>query len=411
MLERFAHEEDASILVRDLRNTFAIPLVFFFLFVGVGAVQPYIVPYLKGRHGLSPLQASMVVATVYFVFGFARFFSGFVIKAIQKKPTIMLGALGYFCFVLVLRYGHAFSTFLMGSVMWGVAAGLIWTASSTQVLDAATEDRFGRASGVLLLFAKFGITIGVVVLGWALAGEISMRQLSSVYVEKNAATDYTAFFRISLSFGGLAVLLTLLVPYIRVEVDPPRMRYILRFFSHLSNWLVPAVLFVSFFSYGFMLTLFNQYIKEQWGIHRVMPITFCFMFSGVCVTYVAGWLSDRVGRGPVLAGSFAAGALAQGILAVEGGPWLAALAACLLGFQFGGVPTVANAWVGDRSTEVDRPTAHACAFAWRDFGIAIAALMGGWLRQQGIGFRYGFAAFGLIFLAAAGASVLVARRE
>ena len=352
----------------------------------------------------------MVVAAVYFVFAFARFFSGFVIKAIQKKPTIMLGAAGYFCFVLVLRGGHNFTTFLAGSAMWGVAAGLIWTASSTHVLDASADDRFGRASGILLLFTKFGITIGVVVLGWALTGNVGLRALSSVYVEKNAAADYAAFFNVSLTFGGLAVLLTLLIPYVHTEVNPPRLRYVKNFLSQPANWLVPGALLVSFFSYGFLLTLFNQYIKQRWGIHYVMPITFCFMLSGVCVTYVAGWLSDRVGRGPVLAGSFFLGAAAQGILAFEAGPWLAALAACLLGGQFGTVPTVATAWVGDQSTQMDRPTAHACAFAWRDLGIVIAAMLGGWFREIGISFRCGFLIFGLIFLAAAVPFVIAGRR-
>ena len=137
----------------------------------------------------------------------------------------------------------------------------------------------------------------------------------------------------------------------------------------------------------------------------------CFMWSGVFTSLAAGVLSDRIGRGWVLLTCFMGSALSLGVLALVEHRLLALAAAVVLGFQFGGVPVVATAWVGDQADSADRPMAHACAFAWRDVGIGIAAFLGGWFKQYGFSDGACFLFFSGLFLLTGLAVALFLRPE
>jgi len=101
------------------------------------------------------------------------------------------------------------------------------------------------------------------------------------------------------------------------------------------------------------------------------------------------------------------GSLSLFILAAAPTPFVAAIAAFMLGIQFGGIPAVATAWVGDKSTPEERPMVHACAFAWRDMGAVISMLLSGVLLQRGWSFDKCFLCFGTIFLVPVFVSILL----
>ena len=88
-------------------------------------------------------------------------------------------------------------------------------------------------------------------------------------------------------------------------------------------------------------------------------------------------------------------------MAYLGNPWILAGAAFLFGIQFGTVPTVILAWIGDHIPPGERALGHASIFAWRDLGIGGSIVLGGSLTQSGWSYRNIFLAFASIFLVAA----------
>lgn len=371
----------------------AVPITFFFLFFGVGAVQPFVVPYLRDRHPeVTLFQARMIIATIYLVFAPCRFLAGAVMRRLSRQNVIRLGALGYLGFVVALRYGRSYPVFLAGAVLIALGAGLIWTASSAQVLDSADRRRYGAASGVLYFFTKSGIALGVLALG-ALVHE---------------GSDYTLFFRTSMTIGAAALLCTLLIPSEprmsakcpdRNDLQAPTLAFVRGFLSREGNWIIPFMLCVSFASYGILLTLVSSVARQEFGAEYVGRISACYYGLGVLFSYIGGRISDWTGRRRVLLASFACGGLAMLLLAWAKGPVGFGLAAALFGVQFGAIPSVAMAWVGDVTTPQDRPAAHASTFAWRDLGAGGAAVLVACLAEGGFAARQSFIMFAGIFFA------------
>jgi MFS family permease len=379
----------------SLRKQFAIPMTFFFLFFGIGAIQPFVVPYLRQDFGMSALKASSVIGVLYLVFGIARFFTRYLIRLIEKRKTIILGAMGYLCLPVSLALGGNYAVFMLGAILIGIGAALVWTASSVQVLDTSESDRYGAASGAMYFFVQAGISLGTV-----LAGAVAWWTGS-----------YLRVFQVSSLVGGLAIVSAFMVPEVRSKFVDDRWEVAFRFFKKPSNWFAPAALAISFSIYGIMLTMFNQFAATTFGPGHLATFHTCYLLTAMFVTLIAGRLSDRMGRVPVIALSFLVGAAGLGIFgSVKAAP-LFVIGAILVGMPSGAIPTAALAWVGDHSTEAERPTIHACVFAWRDFGFVGVTFLGVFLQGENLPLQSCFLVFAGVFLAAAVVAAVLARYE
>jgi MFS family permease len=376
-------------------------MTFFFLFFGIGAIQPFVVPYLRQGMGMSALKGASVIGVLYLVFGIARFFTRYVIRLIEKRWTIILGACGYLCLPISLSLGGNYAVFMVGAVLMGTGAALVWTASSVQVLDTSENTRYGAASGVMYFFVQAGISLGTI-----LAGAIAAW-----------TGNYLRVFQTSSLIGGLAIASAFLVPEVRSKFVDDRWEVAFRFFRNPSNWVAPAALAISFSIYGIMLTMFNQFAATTFGPAWLAVFHTGYLVTGTLVTLAAGHLSDRIGRVSVIALSFAAGTVGLalfGLVSPAALGWTArplfAVGAVLVGMT-GAIATAVLAWVGDQSSEAERPTIHACVFAWRDFGFVGVTYLGVLLQVKDLPLQSCFLVFSGVFLAAAVVSGLLAKRE
>ena len=376
------------------RMQFAIPMTFFFLFFGIGAIQPFVVPYLRNELGMSALKASSIIGVLYLVFGIARFFTRYLIRLIEKRNTIILGAAGYLCLPISLSLGGSYAVYMLGAVLIGLGAALVWTASSVQVLDTSESKSYGAASGVMYFFVQAGISLGTIMAG-AIAAWTG---------------NYLRVFQVSSFVGVLAILSALLVPQVRSKFVDDRWSVAFRFFKKPANWFPPAVLAISFSTYGIMLTMFNQHAATTFGPGRLALFHTCYLLTGMASAYIGGRLSDRIGRTQVVALSLLGGAIGLAIFGLVKIAPLFVLGAILVGSS-GAIPTVALAWVGDNSTEAERPTIHACVFAWRDFGFVGVTYLGVLLQGEKLPLQSCFLVFSAVFLAAAVLSGVLASRE
>jgi predicted MFS family arabinose efflux permease len=283
--------------------------------------------------------------------------------------------------VYVLR---VYALIMLAAVVWGIAASLFWTAGSTQVLDSSDRAQYGIRAGVLNLSAKIGITLGVAVLG--------------AILERHG---YGGLFSVALAIGSVGVLTAFLIPNSPHRAGWPQWRGLGDFYVRRRGIIMAAVFVVPGLAYGHMLGLINLYIIDTVGEAYVGRITSTFLASGVLFSLIGGQASDRFGRRLPLVISFLLGAGGLLSMSYPTNPWILACGAFLLGVQFGTVPTVILAWVGDHVPPGERALGHASIFAWRDLGIGVSILLGGSFTQWGWPYRSVFLLSASIFLMAA----------
>ncbi|NOZ21519.1 MAG: MFS transporter [Planctomycetes bacterium] len=389
------------------RRHLLLPVTFFWVFFGLASVQPFVVPYMREEFGVSELGAITVLASVYLVLGIARFFVSHVIRRIGKKATILLGVCGYVLFPVILLFSRGFVSAMFASLSLGIGGALLWTASSAQVLDVSEKEAYGRASGILQFFTTSGILFGTFFYGFLARrsdGRYAQALLKAVSqlaggVEMDAR--YAVVFATAGVLGIVALASAAVVPRVRTEVKPPRFGEMLKFITTRERLFAPVILMIQFGTYGIMLTMTNQYVKGQPGGEDYwVKVHACYLGAGVAVSYIAGWISDRIGRKNTLFACFAFAAAGLFVFSFARSFPMFAIAAGMLGVVFGGVQPVALAYVGDISTPENRPSVHAFVYAWRDFGLVATCYVRLGLSKH-VSPQVCYVAFGGLFVAVA----------
>jgi len=393
------------------RRHLLLPVTFFWVFFGLASVQIFVVPYMDKELGVSRLGAVTVIASVYLVLGIARFFVSHVIRRIGKKATILIGVCGYVLFPILLLFSRGFGSALCASFSLGIGGALLWTASSAQVLDVSEESAYGRASGVLQFFTTSGVLFGTLFydfLGRRCNGAYGRAVLRLLDLSPSDA-KYAVVFATAGLIGIIALLSASLIPRVQTKTESPSFREMLTFVTSRERLFAPVILMIQFGTYGIMLTLTNQYIKGlPHGEDYWLRIHACYLGTGVAVSYLAGWASDRIGRKNTLFLCFACAAGGLFLFSVAKSFLTFGIAAGLLGVVFGGVAPVALAYVGDISTPENRPSVHAFVYAWRDLGFVAVSYIRLLLSEH---VRTCYLIFGCVFAVVAVWMLISARAE
>ncbi|HRU05299.1 MAG TPA: MFS transporter [Candidatus Brocadiia bacterium] len=398
-----------------LLDAIGVPLLFFLLFMGVGATQLHITDYARQLAGhASPWTrrlfapdglnlAPLLVAVIYLVFAPSRLLGVWFISRFGRAWTIRAGVLCYLGLAVVLWIGRSPWLILTGCVSIGAGGGLLWTASDTHVLDRAAAARYGRAAGLLQTLSRSGMWIGALLFAWL------VRQ-------------YTYFghpffpFGASAAIGAVALALAMRLRSPPVAVQPPSWAGLRQTLARPRLPLVAGLLFLAFFGYGLLLGHLMPVIQRVFEKQNMPFLAPAYFISGLLCSWLGGILSDRLGRWPVLLGGYALGGFSMLIMtrfSPDMPAWLLCAALLLLGAPFGVTPTVVAAWVGDAADPAGRPILHACAFLWRDLGAVAAAVLAVWLGRPAT-LAPGFYAMAAVFFApslAAGALLLLRPRR
>ncbi|KAF5598145.1 hypothetical protein FPANT_3909 [Fusarium pseudoanthophilum] len=138
--------------------------VILFLTVGI-----YLAILGLGAGGAQPSSAHVTTtayATLYAVFTFTGFFGGSVMNTIGPRLTMALGAAGYPIFVGGLWYfdlsGHSWFA-LLGGVILGISAGLLWTVAGYIQFAYAEEKQKGSFIAWQLFLLSVGCAVGALV--------------------------------------------------------------------------------------------------------------------------------------------------------------------------------------------------------------------------------------------------------
>lgn len=362
------------------------------LFLGSGATQPYIVPYLKGL-GYSPFVSSLVIAFIYISQIPTRFFIHKLESLLGQIPVVFIGISGYSLYAIIFALSNQLWQFLLATIILGITSALFWTSGVVLLLNNSNRERYGRAVGALYAGVGLGTAIGV------------------LYLNK-----------ILTLFGGRSMFLIAGIPPILGLILIMRLRFrnivvskginlnSLKEIIRLETFIVGILLFISSFSYGIVYGGFSILISREIGLGWIGILSISFYLLKSLFSEIGGKISDLLGRRFSFIISFILGALASLMLGIAKSPYIFVLAGSLLGFQVSTVSVNANAWIGDMASLEDRSSYMAFIFAFSALGVVVSLLMSGYFLATPERTFLVFILFSILNIVAAILSIFTSRR-
>jgi MFS family permease len=375
-------------LSRDLK---ILSLAFFFMFMGA-SFQQFLVPYLQETTSWGTMKCSAILMMVYSALLFWRIFVNYSIPALGDYRSIVLGSVTYSGFVATLYLTKQYPLIMVAAFVWGWGAASMWIVSSTQVLDAARESAYGRASGIFYAATHAGFAVGVVILG-----RMGDR-----------------FGRDAVLLSALAAMVTgnvvmLFVPRKRVQRETD-IRIIFSMIRKAKVKIVGFFLFASALGFGFLLGVFTG-VAEENNLAYLANTAVFFPIARLIISFSGGIISDKLGRARTLIFAFIISCLGMFFAGIWSNMVTVGFSAFSLGLQGGLVPVAAMAIIGDSAVKERRHLAFSALFVWRDLGVVFSLFLGQYLRVLLGGFRPCFLVFAGIFLVCVVLSVILVRRE
>ncbi len=306
----------------------------------------------------------LIISLFTLTAGISRPFSGRLTDTVGRVPVMIIGAL--VCVVCSLFYPllTSVSGFLLLRLLHGFSTGFKPTASTAYVADIVPVHRRGEAMGILGISMNIGASMAPP-LGSFLAQAFSMDVM---------------FYASS----GLA-LISVLILFRMKETLKDRQAFrpgLLRISRDqiLDKEAIPPsiITLLVYLSFGVVLTISPDQ-SEYLGLTNkgffFTSFTFCSLFS----RFVAGKVSDKYGRVPVIKVATVLVAISMVLIGLSHTPLWLLTASGALGFSTGIAAPAVFAWAVDRSSEAHRGRAMATIYIALEIGIGLGALGSGWI--------------------------------
>ncbi|SEK83584.1 Predicted arabinose efflux permease, MFS family [Chitinophaga rupis] len=311
-----------------------------------------------------------ILALFTLMAGLSRPFSGKLTDKVGRVPVMIFGSV--VCVICSLLYPliSSVGAFLLLRFFHGFSTGFKPTGTSAYISDLVPNNRRAEAMGMVGLFSTIGLALGP-----AIGGFIAARW--NIYVMFQVSAVF-ALLSVVILIGGLKETLP----------KPSRQRFspsLLKISRHeIFEPLVLAPVIVTFFcflSYGALLTIipdFSQYL----GIHNKGLFFTFFTGASIGIRLLAGKLSDKYGRLPVLKISTATMAIALFMLAMATTPYLMMVAAIIYGVSVGLNSPAVTAWTVDLGDPAHRGRALATMYIAMEAGIGLGAYFSAYIYHN-----------------------------
>lgn len=319
--------------------------------------------------------------------GLSRPFSGKLSDTIGRVPVMIFGSL--VCVVCSLTYPliSSVGAFLLLRFFHGFSTGFKPTGTSAYVSDLVPVTRRGEAMGMVGLFSTIGMAMGP-----AIGGYVAMRW------------NINIMFQLSALFSLLSVVI--LVGMKETLANKQRFRLALlkisgdEIFEPLV-WSPVIITFLTYFSYGAVLTVIPDFGAYLGISNKGLFYTF-FTGSSIGIRLLAGKVSDKYGRVPVLKISAVLMAGSMLMLGLAGNSTLLLAAAVVYGISVGLNAPAVTAWTVDLGRPEHRGRALATMYIAMEAGIGLGAYFSAFIySNQSANFPLTFYVMAAISLAAA----------
>lgn len=322
---------------------------------------PELPAYLSGLGGAE--YKGLIISLFTLTAGLSRPFSGKLTDTIGRIPVMITG--GVVCLLCGLFYPVLGSVagFLFLRLVHGFSTGFTPTATAAYVADIIPKKRWGEALGLQGLCYSLGFALGP-----AIGGLVKLHYSFDILF-------YTSSLVALLSIVILANMKETLVE--KQNFSPGILR-ISRKDIIAPEVLPPAIVtFMSYIAFGIILTLIPDW-SEHLGLSNKGAFFIAFTIASLTVRVIAGKISDKFGRVPVVyAGLFILFIALMLIGSLDSFSGLMTGAA-VYGMAMGMLPPALNAWTVDRSIEGQRGKALATRYIALEAGIGLGAFFSGW---------------------------------
>lgn len=332
---------------------------FFFLFLGVAALQQFLVPILTARTKISDTQAAAIFALVYFSGPLWLALYPYYFRWLREKWSLVLAGVSYTLFGLLIYLAHDWPLALIAALLWGWGGETLWATGPAQVLNVTAAKRRGSISGLFQSATYSGQMLGVLLLGGILRHHAGS---PATFTDKLTGHNSMLLTAIALSLVG-----NVLALFLRVkpkELPPPRFADALMALRRTAGRYLVVLSVANYLGWGLVLTSFTILIVDQNQLDKLHWIVLPYYAGRLAAAWLAGHTSDVIGRERVMFVGFLCGALSLIAVAFWRSAWIVSLAALVLGVQAATVTVAMTAAVGDYILPDERHFVFAGTNAW-----------------------------------------------
>lgn len=327
---------------------------------------PELPAYLSSMGGAD--YKGYILALFTLMAGLSRPFSGKLTDTVGRVPVMIFGSV--VCVICSLLYPLVSSVgaFLLLRFFHGFSTGFKPTGTTAYISDLVPYHRRAEAMGMVGLFSTIGLAIGPAIGGFIAAkwNIYVMFQVSAVF----------ALLSVVILIGGLK------------ETLPNRQRFspsLLKISrNEIFEPLVVApviVTFLTFLSYGALLTVIPDF-SNHLGIHNKGLFFTFFTVASIGIRLLAGKMSDKHGRVPILKISAAMMAVSLFMLSFTTTPFMLMAAAVIYGVSVGINSPAVTAWTVDLGLPEYRGRALATMYIAMEAGIGLGAYLSAYIYRN-----------------------------
>lgn len=358
----------------------------FLFFSSFNMIIPELPDYLTSLGGEE--YKGLIISMFTLSAGLSRPFSGKLADTIGRIPVMVFGT--SVCFIIGFLYPAigSITGFFLLRFLHGFSTGFKPTGTSAYVADIVPFNRRGEAMGLLGISGSLGIAAGPAIGG---------------FVANKFSVD-TMFY--TSSWVAILSVIILLGMKETVAVKHPFKLSLLKItWKEVFEPRVAApslVMLLSAYSFGVILTLipdFSDYI----GMSNRGMFFMAFTATSILVRVIAGKISDRYGRVPVLKVSTLAVMISMWAVGASDSVIMFMISGALIGIAAGMNSPTIFAWTIDLSDPMHRGRAMATMYIAMEIGIGLgalisAAIFANRIENIGIAFNSGALLAGLAFI-------------
>ncbi|MFV1850808.1 MAG: MFS transporter [Thalassospira sp.] len=354
------------------RISIALFLAGYATFSLIYCVQP-LLPEVALHFGVGPAESSLALSLTTGFLAFAILLAGAVSEATGRKQLMLVSMCVASILNLIAPFLPDWHAFLVVRALEGLMLGGVPAVAMAYLAEEIDPKALGVAMGIYISGTAIGGLSGRVVIGFL--------------------TDLFGWHAALGAMGALGLLAALgfavLLPASRNFVRKPgfQVRYHLRAWGgHLKHAGLPFVFLIGAFAMGCFVTVFNyvgfRLSDAPYGLSQSqIGLIFVVYLCGSVTSSIAGALSDKLGRGPVLVvGVLLAGlgvtlSMHESLTGIIGG-------IVVLTSGFFVAHSIASGWVG-RLAENAKGHASSLYLLAYYLGSSIMGSAGGWFWDHG----------------------------
>jgi MFS family permease len=346
------------------RNVLLLSVAFFLIFCGFDGAQQYVTVLLEemgiGETGFLSL------VLIYLAFTVSNPLAPIVITRIGAKRSMCLSVVFYALYPSLVPSGST-ALICFGSILVGVAAGVLWTAQSSYLIRASDEQDYGKNSGFFTTVFMCGGGIGVFCLGWILK-----------------PVGFQQSFSICAVIALLSIIPLLMIADLRAPVQARKsfLQQVKAIIKSKTLLRLSPLWFSFNLIFGLLLGRFPLEIKQAINLQAVAMLIGIFYCMSL-LSLVGGAWSDRVGRKWMLIITNSLRLLGLAILMIQPDhPILLSVGILVLAVDLSVARPLANALIGDISADEYKETISGLAWMAQTLGMSVAFMLSVWLDAR-----------------------------